>query len=117
MTKNHTEVINTGPSIATTTVVENTTITGGEVITTVVPTTIDFQIVRNPVTNEVYHVYTNGTVVNSFGFILTTGGLSELTKIISTTVTTTTSVDGTYNIATHNGIVYWIYSNGTVTTD
>lgn len=64
-----------------------------------------------------YRIYTNGTVVNSKGFILTTNGAAELARIISTTVTTTLSADGTYSIATYGGVTYFIYLDGRVTTD
>jgi hypothetical protein len=55
--------------------------------------------------------------LNSLGFVLTTGGASELSRIISTTITTTLSADGTYSIATYGGVTYFIYLDGRVTTD
>lgn len=113
---NLTSVTDTGVSTGVVTTVSNATVS-----TTTTPgaptVALDYQVSVNPVTNEVYWIYTNGTVVNSKGFVLTTGGASELSRIISTTVTTTISADGTYSIATYGGITYYIYLDGRVTTD
>lgn len=91
-----------------------TTVTTTTTTTTIVP---DFQIAVHPVTGEEFRIYANGTVFNSKNIIVTTEGVVDLTKILSTTVTQTTTIVPDYSIA-RNPITneeYYVYQNGTVT--
>jgi Flp pilus assembly protein TadG len=68
-----------------------------------------------------YYVYTNNTVTDVSGKVISTGGieglktylLSQTTTTSSTTTTTTVVAD--YQIVTANGVDYYVYTNNTVT--
>jgi hypothetical protein len=51
----------------------------------------DYQIAVNPVTQEEYRVYANGTVTTTTGSVITTGGMQGLLQYITTTTTSTST--------------------------